>query len=155
MSEQFLHDFAAQNAPDGGVLYDVNGDNTAVGVLIVGDGRTLQTMERQKGITEDSDPYISIGMPCGQVVSYQARSDFPRVNMPCPCGKAGHWVVYWMGDGSPIPPETEAPVESIPEEPADLNAMTVAELKAYALEHNIELGSATLKADIISAIESA
>lgn len=37
----------------------------------------------------------------------------------------------------------------------DLESMTVAELKALAAEHTVELGDATKKADIIAAIQLA
>lgn len=39
------------------------------------------------------------------------------------------------------------------DETADLDAMTVAELREYAREHGISLGGATSKADIRDAIE--
>ena len=48
--------------------------------------------------------------------------------------------------------------EAANEEAADIVAaeeMTVAELKAYAAENNIDLGEATKKADILAAIKNA
>lgn len=41
------------------------------------------------------------------------------------------------------------------EETVDIGGLKVAELKAYASEHGIDLGEATKKADIVAAITAA
>ena len=52
----------------------------------------------------------------------------------------------WVVPGSPAPAEQES---------FDISKLKVAELKAYADEHGIDLGEATKKADILTAIEAA
>lgn len=50
----------------------------------------------------------------------------------------------------------EEPKQAVdPGKPRELESMTVAELKDYAAKHDIDLGDATKKADIIAAIELA
>lgn len=57
--------------------------------------------------------------------------------------------------GGPVEPvETAAPLEDAAEELPN-STWTVAELKAYAYENKIDLGTATKKADILAAIEAA
>lgn len=52
----------------------------------------------------------------------------------------------WVVPGSPAPAEQES---------FDISKLKVAELKAYAEEHGIDLGEATKKADILTVIEAA
>ena len=52
----------------------------------------------------------------------------------------------WVAAGSPAPAEQES---------VNISKLKVDELKAYAEEHGIDLGSATKKADILTAIEAA
>lgn len=52
----------------------------------------------------------------------------------------------WVVPGSPAPAEPDS---------APSNSWKVAELKAYAKEHGVDLGDATKKADILTAIDAA
>lgn len=52
----------------------------------------------------------------------------------------------WVAAGSPAPAE---------QEPVDISKLKVDELKAYAEEHDIDLGDAKKKADILTVIEAA
>lgn len=62
----------------------------------------------------------------------------------------------WVGRYTVLSEDDDADLVVNPaEQPLDLEGLTVAELKALATEHEIDLGDATLKADIIAAIELA
>ncbi len=103
----FLDEQALLHASPTGVLYDVNGDNQAVGILIHGDGRTLKTYETQLGIAADTQPYATIFMPCGQARVIESKDQFPKVGLPCSCGKEGHWFIYWTEPSDSAPPSEE------------------------------------------------
>lgn len=118
MTNDFLIDFAQTHAPDGGILYDVNGDNNYVAVLIHGDGRALQTLEHQRGITAATQPYLILSMPCGQSRTFESRDEFPDsgTDIPCPCGHKGHQLVVWIPvDTAPV----EKPESGDPSVPGD------------------------------------
>lgn len=40
-------------------------------------------------------PFITIPMPCGEVVEYQNFEDIPFEDVPCPCGNKNHIVVMY------------------------------------------------------------
>jgi hypothetical protein len=91
----FLDSYAAEHAGESGVLYDVNGDNQAVGLLLIGAG-ALSVYEAQHAIKEDAEPYMAVSMPCGEATVYDTKASVPHANTPCSCGKVGHWFVYWV-----------------------------------------------------------
>lgn len=63
------------------------------------------------------------------------------------------WLIKWFKDhGYTV--EEEAGQPKAPEGDLDLDAMTVAQLKAHAATHGIELGKARNKAGIVSAIQA-
>lgn len=73
---------------------------------------------------------------------------------PCSLG-GGDWVEV-SGDGRTqktlVSAEKEGESVETEDETIDLSEMTVADLKRFAQEHGIDLGSATKKDDIIQAI---
>lgn len=52
---------------------------------------------RARGVDTTSDNFtlLSLGMPCGNKVSYKTVDDIPRVDTPCPCGDPNHWLVQY------------------------------------------------------------
>ena len=40
-------------------------------------------------------PFLTINMPCGQVVQYETFEDIPSDDVPCPCGDDTHFVVEY------------------------------------------------------------
>lgn len=58
-----------------------------------------------------------------------------------------------VSPGSAKPKPADGDGQEAPSKPID--EMTIEELKAYAAEHSIDLGDATLKADILAAIKAA
>lgn len=41
------------------------------------------------------DIYLSVSMPCGNVVNYRTAKDIPEVDVPCPCGDKSHWIIRY------------------------------------------------------------
>lgn len=65
------------------------------------------------------------------------------------------WLQRGVAVDHDATPEERKVVDDEPEDDEDLNALTIAELKALAEQEKIDLGDATKKADIIAAIELA
>lgn len=40
-------------------------------------------------------PFCRLEAPCGAVVEYRTAADFPRTDVPCPCGSPKHRIVHY------------------------------------------------------------
>lgn len=85
------------------------------------------------------------GIYDGKGVEVPIGSEFDVTDEPT--GWAGRYVILSAEGGELIVNPADGPL--------DLEGMTVVELKALAAEHQVDLGDATLKADIIAAIQLA
>lgn len=88
------------------------------------------------------------------------------VTSPLVVAKTEDGTYRYIYEGAQVPSDVTADevkrlheegflVESSGEEPKPREKWKVAELKAYAEQHSIDLGDATLKEDILAAIEDA
>lgn len=112
MSIDFLTEMAQTHASPSGVLYDLNGDGMAVGILIHAlSGPELEMHLRHQGV---EFPH-AIFMPCGQALVFEDYDHFPTGNYPCPCGKPEHFMVYYVAGDTPAPPKPVVDT-SVPEE---------------------------------------
>ncbi len=46
--------------------------------------------------TRPGEPFVTINMPCGQVLTYQTFEDIPTEDVPCPCGDSNHIAVHYV-----------------------------------------------------------
>lgn len=124
-------------------------------MLIIDLGADMPDIESYVFSMKDGSSRIRVIVPCGQIVSIDAVNFVPNAanswpgTLACYPGPDGWAIRIIYEDGTILDADAGGVTEK------SIDDMTLDELHAFAAANNIDLGTATLKADVLQAIKDA